>query len=410
MTIDFTRRHVLGLMGATATWLSCNGIAFAGAPTANRFVFVNLRGAMDGLAAVPPYFDPQYNAARGAISTQTDTAPGTACLPLDGKFMLHPALPQFQKMFLAQEALVVHAVASPCRERSHFNAQDILENGTDKAHSTQNGWLGRTLTQMAATNGLAIGQTIPLVLRGSDAVSSWSPSFLPEPDSDLLQRLSMMYQHDPVLARILNEAEAASSVADEAMGDDADMMAKLPKLGGKPRRSPGNNFPILAKAAGNFLAAPDGPRLAVLEIGGWDTHSNQGVFKGRLADNLKHLDNGMANLRTALGATWEKTIVVCMTEFGRAVAGNGTGGTDHGTGGAAFVLGGAITGGKVVTDWPGLGDHQLYENRDLRPTLDVRGVLKGILASHLGLDNAALDNKVFPDSGTIKPLQGIVRT
>lgn len=407
MTIDFSRRHILGLMGATAAWMSCSGMAFAGAPTANRFVFVNLRGAIDGLAAVPPYFDPHYNAARGAISTQADKQEGS-CLPLDGKFMLHPSLPQFQKMFLAQEALVVHAVASSYRERSHFNAQDILENGTDTPHSTQNGWLGRALAQMTAVNGLAIGQTIPLVLRGSDAVSSWSPSFLPEPDSDLLQRLSMMYQHDPLLARALSEAEASSTVADEAMGDDA-MMGKPAKLGGKPGRSPGNNFPILAKAAGNFLAAPDGPRLAVLEIGGWDTHSNQGVFKGRLADNLKHLDNGLANLRTALGSTWDKTIVVCMTEFGRAVAGNGTGGTDHGTGGAAFILGGAITGGKVIADWPGLDAHQLYENRDLRPTLDVRGVLKGVLTAHLGLDLAALNNTVFPNSATVNPLSGIVR-
>lgn len=387
------RREALGMLAAGAAWFSCGGVAYAAAPTEKRFVFVILRGAMDGLTAVPPLGDPNYAAARGAMAMTGDGQ----CLPLNNLFALHPALPTLHALYQKQQATIIHAVASPYRERSHFDAQDVLENGMAQAHAAQNGWLGRALSAMNSVKGMAVGQTIPLALRGGGDVSSWSPSYLPEAESDLLARLGDLYQDDKVLAPALHEALGADALADSAM-DGSD--------GGKPKR--GKNFAALAKAAGAFLAAPDGPRLAVLEIGGWDTHAGQGTFKGRLAGNLTQLDNGLAALQQALGAAWANTAILCATEFGRTVAANGTGGTDHGTGGAAFVLGGAVKGGKVIADWPGLANNQLYQNRDLRPTTDLRAVMKGLLAGQFGLDNTLLASKVFPDSGDVRAMSGLV--
>lgn len=392
--VTMNRREMLGVLAAGAAWFSCGGVAYAAAPTEQRFVFVILRGAMDGLTAVPPLGDPSYAAARGAMAMAM--AGDGQCLPLNNLFALHPALPTLHALYQKQQAIIIHAVASPYRERSHFDAQDVLENGMSQAHAAQNGWLGRALSAMNSVKGMAVGQNIPLALRGGGDVSSWSPSYLPEAESDLLTRLGDLYQDDKVLAPALHEALAADALADEAMDGSGD---------GKPKR--GKNFPALAKAAGAFLAAPDGPRLAVLEIGGWDTHAGQGTFKGRLAGNLTQLDNGLAALQQALGAAWGQTAILCATEFGRTVAANGTGGTDHGTGGAAFVLGGAVKGGKVLADWPGLASNQLYQNRDLRPTTDLRAVMKGLLAGQFGMDSTLLATKVFPDSGDVRPIMNL---
>lgn len=398
---QISRRTMLGLMGATAAWFSCGGVALAAAPTDQRFIFIILRGAMDGLTAVPPLFDSSYANARKALAMTN-----AECLPLDGQFGLHPALAHLHQLYRDKQALIIHAVASPYRERSHFDAQDVLENGTSQAHAAQNGWLGRALAHMHAMQAIAIGQNIPLALRGSDSVSSWSPSALPETENDLLQRLGDLYQSDTILAPALHEALAAAAIADDAMDDG--MAQKGKDRGGKTGR--GKNFPALAKAAGSFLAASNGPRLAMLEIGGWDTHAGQGTVKGRLASTLQQLDNGLAALQTTLGAAWNKTTVLCATEFGRTVAANGTGGTDHGTGAAAFLLGGAVAGGRVMADWPGLASNQLYQNRDLRPTTDIRAVIKAIFAQQFGIDNTTMATTIFPDSTTVRALDNIIKT
>lgn len=388
------RRSFLTLAGAGAAWCSLGKLAFAAAPTEQRFIFIMLRGAMDGLSAVPPLFDAAYAGARRQLALGGADA---VCLPLDGQFALHPALVNLHRLYTARQALMIHAVASPYRERSHFDAQDVLENGMSAAHAAQNGWLGRALTELHRVQGLAVGQNVPLALRGAVDVTSWSPSALPEPDSDLLQRLDDLYRNDAVLAPALHEAQAAGAIADDAMA------------GGMDGKRGGKNFAVLAKAAGKFLAEPNGPRLAMLEIGGWDTHAGQGTVKGRLALNLKQLDDGLSALQSTLGAAWQHTAVLCATEFGRTVAANGTGGTDHGTGGAAFLLGGAVAGGRVIADWPGLAANQLYQGRDLRPTLDIRAVMKGILAEQHGLDGGALDQRVFPDSSSVRRLSGLLR-
>ena len=374
--------------GATAMLPRC---VFADVATDARFVLVLLRGALDGLAAVPAYGDGAYAAKRGALAI---TSPQ---LKLDGTFALHPSLTQLHERYQARELLVFHAVASPYRERSHFDGQDLLENGTGTAKAAHDGWLNRALpllpeAKRRATDriALALAQNVPLVLRGAARVGSWAPSRLPETDSDTLQRIADLYATDDYFASRLQSALAADSVAGEGMS-----------VG---RRDPLNALTAVAAAAGKFLAAADGPRIAVLEAGGWDTHANQGAERGQLANRLRGLDQALSSLRTALGAAWARSAVLVVTEFGRTVAVNGTGGTDHGTATCAFLAGGAVAGGRVVTDWPGLANSALYEGRDLRPTLDVRSIMKGVLASHLGAAESGLEERAFPGSRTARPL------
>jgi uncharacterized protein (DUF1501 family) len=372
---------------------------FADVATDARFVLVLLRGALDGLAAVPAYGDGSYAAKRGALAI---TAPQ---LKLDGTFALHPSLTHLHERFAAKELLVFHAVASPYRERSHFDGQDQLENGTTAPKAAHDGWLNRALpllpeAKQRATDrlALALAQNVPLVLRGASRVGSWAPSRLPETDSDTLQRIADLYSTDEYFASRLQSALAADEVAGESA-------AGL----GAGRRDPLNTLGPVAAAAGKFLAAADGPRIAVLEASGWDTHANQGAERGQLANRLRGLDQALHSLRTALGASWARSAVLVVTEFGRTVAVNGTAGTDHGTATCAFLAGGAVAGGRIVTDWPGLANSALYEGRDLRPTLDLRSIVKGVLAAHLGAGEGGLEDKVFPGSRAVPPLERLIR-
>jgi uncharacterized protein (DUF1501 family) len=380
--------------GATAVLPRC---VFADAATDARFVLVLLRGALDGLAAVPAYGDGAYAAQRGALAI---TAPQ---LKLDGMFALHPSLTGLHERFQSKELIVFHAVASPYRERSHFDGQDLLENGTGTPKAAHDGWLNRALPLLAEAKSratdrlaLALAQNVPLVLRGDARVGSWAPSRLPETDSDTLQRIVDLYSTDEYFASRLQSALAADSVAGEGMGSAG-------------RRDPLNALNPLAAAAGKFLAAADGPRIAVLEAGGWDTHANQGAERGQLANRLRGLDVALNSLRTSLGAAWARSAVLVVTEFGRTVAVNGTGGTDHGTATCAFLMGGAVAGGRVVTDWPGLASSALYEGRDLRPTLDVRSIMKGVLAAHLGASESGIEERVFPGSRSVPSREDLLR-
>lgn len=174
------------------------------------------------------------------------------------------------------------------------------------------------------------------------------------------------------------------------------------------RRRNGQTMRPLTTAAARFLASADGPRIAVLDVGGWDTHANQGAAGGNLATRLRALDAGLESLRNELGEHWSSTSVLIVTEFGRTVAVNGTRGTDHGTGTCAFLAGGAITGGRVIADWPGLAEHDLRDGHDLKATLDLRAVFKGLLAGQFGLSEAVLAQTVFPDSTAVEPLSGLL--
>lgn len=242
---------------------------------------------------------------------------------------------------------------------------------------------------------MAVAQNVPLVLRGDARVNSWAPSQLPDADADTLERLADLYSTDPQLASRLQSALSANGML------SAD-------LGGRNARNPAGQFNVLAAAAGKLLAG-NGARIAVMDVNGWDTHANQGADTGQLATRLRGLDQGLETLRTSLGSAWSTTAVLVVTEFGRTVAVNGTRGTDHGTGTCAFLVGGAVAGGKVIADWPGLANRSLYQGRDLQPTLDLRSVFKGTLAAHLGVGERELEDKVFANSRGARMMEGLIR-
>jgi uncharacterized protein (DUF1501 family) len=371
-------------VAATAPWSSLS-FAGAGSPSGNRMVFVILRGGMDGLYAVPALGDPAFASARGELGEYPSPP-----LALDATFSLHPALLGLHAMYRAQELAVVHAVGMPYHERSHFDAQQVLESGGDRPYQYKDGWLGRAL-ESTRQKGLAVDTAVPLALRGLTQVDTWAPSRLPDPSNDLLQRLGKLYEGDADLGEALARARGMRS--GDAMAGD----------GG------GASFVELCSRAADFLALPQGPQAAVLELGRWDTHADQGGPHSKLAENLKILDSGLAALKTGLSApasrgSWGRTVVVVSTEFGRTVEINGTRGTDHGTGGAGFVLGGAVRGGRVVADWPGLAKAQRFEGRDLKVTTDWRAVWKGVLGEHLGVTEANLNQKIFPGTQSLKGL------
>lgn len=388
---DLHRRALLRGALAAGALAPLATLSFAGATRRDtaRFVMVILRGGLDGLYAVPAIGDPDFAAARGALARYA-----SAPLALDTTFALHPNLVQLHAMYGRGELNVVHAVGLPYHERSHFDAQQVLESGGTRPYELSSGWLGRSLGGM---KGIALATTVPLVLRGPTAVDTWAPSALPDPSADLVSRLERMYGSDAALAAALARAKA--------LHFDSAMMAEAgpPAPAGERRIGA---FVVLAQRAAEFLAQPNGPRAAVLELGGWDSHANEVLPSGPTANNLRQLDTGLAALRDGLhaGGAWRDTVVVVATEFGREVAINGTQGTDHGSGGAAFVLGGAVKGGRVIADWPGLAKAQRFEGRDLRTTTDLRAVLKGLLADHLHVSARSLDADVFPGSSGIRPL------
>ena len=380
-------------------------LAFAGPSSAGtgaadkRFVMVILRGGLDGLSAVPAVGDPAFAAARSPLAEFA-----LPTLPLDAGFALHPNLAQLHALYGRGELAVVQAVGLPYRERSHFDAQQLLESGGSRPYELNTGWLGRALGNKHS-KGLALNTTVPLVLRGPATVDTWSPSTLPDPSADLVTRLERMYASDAALGTAL--ARARSLHFDPALMADVNGASTGPD-GKLPR---GGSFAVLAQRAAEFLAQPNGPQAAVLELGGWDTHANQANPNGPLANNLRQLDAGMAALREGLlpGGGWQRTVVVVVSEFGREVAVNGTQGTDHGTGGAAFVLGGAVQGGKLIADWPGLAKKDRFEGRDVRITTDIRAVLKGLLSDHLQVAGRSLNGDVFPGSEGVKGLS-LLRT
>jgi uncharacterized protein (DUF1501 family) len=403
MTLLVTRRaSLLGLAGG-AVFAGLGGrmtLAMAAAPTERRFVVVILRGALDGMAAVPPYGDRALAGLRGGLVPAAVGQPD-GMFDLGGFYGLHPSLAALHAMYAANELLIVHAVAGPYRSRSHFEAQDYLESGAD--HRMTSGWLNRAVAAMppdpaamaAGGPALAIGTGVPLLLRGSATVGSWAPHGFATPAADLYAQIAALHAGDrltgPAIAEGLRERGFSAQALAAAQGDDDP----------KTRYS----FPALARDAGAMLAAANGPRIAAMEIGGWDTHQAQ---VGRLAGVLRQLDDGLAALKAGLGPAWQQTAVLVMTEFGRTVRENGTHGTDHGTGTVAFVLGGAVRGGRVLADWPGLGAGRLLDDRDLQPTTDLRAVAKGLLAQHLGLSPAALA-QVFPGSETEAQTRDLVR-
>jgi uncharacterized protein (DUF1501 family) len=403
--VNAGRRRFLAGAGALAAGAALPGVLFANTGGSARLVVVILRGALDGLAAVPPHGDPDYAALHRELAI---AAPGRAdgALALDSIFGLHPSLGFLHERFAAGELIVFQAVASPYRDRSHFDGQNVLENGLAMPVGTADGWLNRALAALppasgrAADRAVAISQNVPLILRGEAAVISKSPQSTPDVDEDLLARLADLYSKDDWFSARLSEAVQTEKMVD----DSGAAMSKQDAGAAYPDR-----VAAVARMAANLMRSDGGPEVAVIEAGGWDTHANQGGAKGALAARLGGLDKALKSLAAELGPLWPQTAVLVVTEFGRTAAVNGTRGTDHGTGGCAFLLGGAVRGGRVIADWPGLRRTALLDNRDLRPTLDLRGVFKAVLGEHMHVDANTLARRVFPDSSGARPLQGLIR-
>jgi uncharacterized protein (DUF1501 family) len=382
------RRALLsGLAGISVVF--AGRAAFAAESGRRKLVVVIARGGLDGLSVSPPYGDANYAALRGPLAYGP---PGSeeGALKLDDTFGLNPALPEIHAMILAGEARIAPAVAIPDRIRSHFEAQDMLENGTAKVYATGSGWLNRALEAQGSTRGLSVGATAPLVLRGPVQAASWAPG--PNlPQGDRVAGLLMdLYKDDPLLAPAL-----ASGLATDSMAMAAE--------GGAPVKR--NDVKGLGETIGRLIVAEGGPDVVAVSLDGFDTHAGQ---RAQLKARLGAPDQLFAGLKSGLGPAWKDTAVVMATEFGRTARVNGTGGTDHGTASTLILAGGALKPGGLVGDWPTLADGKLFENRDLAPTLEVRAVFKGLLRDHLGVDRTRLDTVVFPDSAVTRPVDGLV--
>ncbi|WP_420391928.1 DUF1501 domain-containing protein [Acuticoccus sp.] len=407
-----SRRAVLRGGVAFTAWATIPRLALAAGAPDPRFVAIILRGGMDGLGVVAPVGDPAYEAVRDEFSMPLEGP--DAAVPLDGFFALNRRMETVAELYRRGEALFVHACHTAYRERSHFEAQDVLENGTASEAHHRDGWLGRALSLLPADDrvgrhgAFAAATSTPLLMRGARDVINWLPAGFDAASHDTRARLLSMYEHtDPALAKALGEGIAMEAVT----GTEVEMASAVEDvmMGMEVRRRQ-RDVVVAATAAGRAMAQEDGPRVGFVDMSGFDTHRRQSVVEGRIGDTLHTLDVAIAALRTALGPAWQSTVVAVMTEFGRTVRMNGSDGTDHGTATVAMLLGGAVRGGRVIADWPGLTPAALHEGRDLKPTTDLRAVLKGVLADHLGMGRAALGETVFPETAGLAPLAGLLRT
>ena len=371
-----------------------------------------LRGALDGLAMVAPVGDPDWVGLRGDRALVLDGR--TPALPLDSLFALNPAMPNLHRLYKTQQAAIVHATATPYRERSHFDGQDVLESGLSKPGATDSGWLNRALSLLEAdgrvnpqgSRAFAVGPVTPLVVRGTAPIMSWvPPQLLPASDDTHMRLLDLYRLTDPKLARALEGRRDLVALARDGAID-----AITPRDGETPATGIARVREYFANAAGTaakYLARPDGPRVGAVGFVGWDTHINEGAVGGQLAGLLGALDEALGAIERAMADAWAETVVAVVTEFGRTARINGTDGTDHGIATVAVLAGGALKGGRVIADWPGLKPGDLHEGRDLKPTIDLRAVLKGVLKDHLRVDERALAANVFPGTGDVKPMTGL---
>jgi uncharacterized protein (DUF1501 family) len=377
-----------------------------------RLLVVVLRGGLDGLGMVAPVGDPDWVNLRGEKGLALGGKP--PALPLDSFFALNPAMPNLNRLYQARQATIVHATATPYRDRSHFDGQDVLESGYDRPGHMDSGWLNRALGLLEAdgrinpqgARALAVGPVTPLVVRGPAPVMSWVPQRLLPASEDTQARLLDLYLHtDPKLAHALQGRRDLLAVG-RAAGISAVAAPEDERTAGFARLR--QYFSEVAVTAAKYLARPDGPRVGAVGVYGWDTHINEGATSGVLANLLGALDATIPAFEQNMGEVWKETVVVFITEFGRTARINGAEGTDHGTGTVAWIIGGAVKGGRVIADWPGLKEADLYEERDLKATTDLRAVLKGVLQDHLRVDERALAATVFPGSGDVKPMAGLV--
>ncbi len=371
-------------------------MSFASIPSDNRLVVIILRGAMDGLDVVQPYGDRAFSSLRKSLKF----GDAGGAFDLDGYFSMHKGLASLIPLWRKGQLGFAHAVSTPYRnKRSHFDGQDLLEAGTGMnapIGAQRDGWLNRmlqTMTGVEAQTAFAIGQEEMLITTGAAPVSNWSPDTHLNLTLQARRMLELVYHDDPLFGGSLDEAiMLAQALNPAAMLDDGEtgdskmmqtqMIASL-KGGGHKR---------VAEFAANRLRAET--RVATFSINGWDTHGGQ---RRALTRALGQLADTILILERDLGDIWGKTTVLAMTEFGRTVRENGTQGTDHGTGGAMVMAGGALKGGQVYGKWPGLGEGDLFQDRDLMPTGDVRAYAARAMQGLFGVDKSVLEQTVFPN-------------
>jgi uncharacterized protein (DUF1501 family) len=384
-----TRSAALGCSAAASPLLT--PVTFAAAPINARLVVIILRGGMDALDVVQPYGDPAYSALRRSLAG----GPDTGAADLDGFYALHPGLAPLLPMWRGGQLGFVQAVSTPYRnKRSHFDGQDLLEAGTAGLGEARGGWLNRLIAELPgaeARTSFAIGQGEMKLLQGEVPYSRWSPdaSLLMSPQAERLAGLLM--EDDPLFQAALSGALELSRDGMEPAQETAEDSEGMGMME-MPRPSRGKAHVKIAEFAAGQLRGE--ARIAGFSLNGWDTHNRQ---KQGLNQALGRLSDTLLGLQSGLGPDiWQKTAVVALTEFGRTVRENGTGGTDHGTGGAMLIAGGAVRGGKVHGTWPGLAEADLYERRDLMPTADLRVQLAWMLRGLTGAGAEALASRVFP--------------
>ncbi len=410
MTLLISRRELIAATSAAFAFQIAPAALAAGTVENKRLLTVVLRGALDGLALAAPTGDPTYESARGGL-----IVPASQIGPefrLNDTFSLNPNMKNLAGLYHKKQALIVHAVATPYRRRSHFDGQDILESGHPAPRGERTGWMNRLIQQLphvrttAGKIGFAAGADLPLIMRGKAGVVSWAPPGLPASSDDTRARLLDIYNHSSPEMAELFEAGLELEGLSEATGASGSMTmgnSMSPRGASKLAKA-------TAIAAGKLLSSDDGPRIGAMDLQGFDTHARQNPLKGRLVGLLKRLDDVIGQLEVSMADVWDETVVLFITEFGRTVRMNGTGGTDHGVGTVAILVGGAVNGGRVVADWPGLSAGALFEGRDLHPTTDLRAVLKGVASEHLGVPGDRLAGEVFPDSQSVRPMADLVRT
>jgi uncharacterized protein (DUF1501 family) len=404
------RRNFIASSAALAGWtLAGSARALSDPDYAKRkLVVVMLRGAVDGLSVVVPHGDRNYAASRGSIAL---AAPGSdeGVLKLDSLFGLHPSLAGLKPYWDQGTMGFVHASGSPDPTRSHFDAQDYMESGTPGRKGTSDGWMNRLLQALpgeaSPTRGISMGATPPRIFMGAASVANLgvgpkalAPKAIDKPE--MQSALAKLYAQDPMLARTYKDTTEGreeikrSMDSGSAMDGSGDMAhSKDPTADAGAQSASG--FAADAERLGRVIRADRHTQLAFTSVGGWDTHINQGGFKGQLSNRLASLGQGLGALANGLGDALNDTVIVVMSEFGRTVRQNGTNGTDHGRGNVMWLLGGPVNGGRMLGEWPGLDSSALADGRDLAVVSDFRAVLSPILQRHLGLSDAGLA-KVFP--------------
>lgn len=390
-----SRRAMLG--GVTAGLFSSAFMPrFAEAATNDaRLLIVILRGGIDGLNTVVPIGEPRYYSLRGGIAI-----PAASTIKINSEWGFHPAMKNFAAMYKAGDAAVIHGTCPPLRTKSHFDMQDNLENGLGAfvAHNST-GWLNRLLTSLPAGTPIKLRGAVqvgeaPLILRGTGPVLGWSPTQYKSLEDPTLGIIRSLYkQRDAGMSKMLEHGLKAHRIASRDGGDTSGTSILRRSFAG----------------AGRLLAAIDGPRIGLLSIDGFDVHSEQGAVTGEHAQMLAEFDSGLPDFKRNIGAAWAKTVIIIVSEFGRNAAANGDKGTDHGTGTTTLLAGGAVNGGRMFGDWPGLAPGALWDGVDVYPTTDTRRVFKGVLRDHLGVPTTLLNSTIFPGSAAMLPLANLIQ-